>query len=82
MTDKRKQLLEMLERALANSLGLPEATDFIASLDSEQDNTVALAAHALIHFVTDSDLRRRDSEYDQLMRAKLREYARVFRHSH
>jgi len=50
---------------------LEEACNFLSALDSSESKSVGDAAHELVHFITDADLRSKDQEYDFLMRRSL-----------
>ena len=72
MDQLRARALELIERALRDELDLAEASRFLSGLDKDTDHTVSEAAHVVVHFVTDSDLRARDKSYDAVCRADLR----------
>jgi hypothetical protein len=42
----------------------------------QEDSVLAEARHTLSHFANDWDIRQKDRAYDELMRAKLFQYAR------
>ena len=72
MNQLRAQALELIERALRDEVDLREASQFLSDLDKDTDHTVSEAAHMVIHFVTDSDLRASDKSYDAVCRADLK----------
>ena len=74
MNQLHAQALELIEKALRDELDLGEASQFLSDLDKDTDHTVSEAAHVVVHFVTDSDLRASDQSYDAICRADLRRY--------
>ena len=72
MNQLRAQALELIERALRDELDPGEASQFLSDLDKDTDHAVSEAAHVVVHFVTDSDLRASDKSYDAVCRAGLR----------
>ena len=79
MNQLRAQALELIEKALRDELDLGEASQFLSGLDKDADHTVSEAAHVVVHFVTDSDLRASDKSYEANCRADLRRYIEKLR---
>lgn len=72
MTDLIKQRMEeLLQRALDDDLSIEEACGFLSMLDDKAEQKIHDAAHAVVHFVTDQDIRQADREYDRLQRQLL-----------
>lgn len=69
----------LIERALNGALSVDEASRFLSGLTKDTDSIVSEAAHAVVHFVTDADIRRRDKEYDLLLRTELEKYSERMR---
>lgn len=68
------RIVELIKMALSEILSLDDATGFLSSLDKRIDGTLLDAAHAVVHFVTDADIRKRDAMYDAVLRAELETY--------
>lgn len=74
MIDLAKQRVEQLiQRALNDDLPIEEAGEFLSRLNDYTDVKVRDAAHAVVHFLTDHDIRQTDREYDRLQRQILSE---------
>ncbi|MDX1251052.1 MAG: hypothetical protein IDH49_02120 [Gammaproteobacteria bacterium] len=73
--DLYSEAIALIERALCATLTADEAGRFLSGLRSDADHIISEAAHAVVHFVTDADIRKRDKEYDILLRAELEKYA-------
>lgn len=67
--------LSLIERALNGTLEVDEACFFLSSLERSVDTVVSEAVHAIVHFVTDVDIRKSDKEYDFFLRTELEKYA-------
>jgi hypothetical protein len=73
-----RRLIVLLDSA-ANGLPTEDPSLLLRVLESEPDRLVGDACHEFRHFITDEDLRRKDREYDLLMRRKLKDYAGLLR---
>ena len=71
--------LDLIEKALRDELEIEEATHFLSALQRNVDSTLSEAVHAVVHFLTDSDLRSRDEAYDRALRTELESYAQTLR---
>ena len=70
MKDKSSELRSLFERALEDTLPLDEARSFMSKVSEHDDQIIQWAAHLLIHYLDDADLRERDPEYDTYMRSE------------
>ena len=61
---------DLVLMALEGDISLAEATHFLSVNSSLLPDEAALI-HTVVHFLTDQDLRKRDSEYDKLMRKSI-----------
>ncbi|MBF0152114.1 MAG: hypothetical protein HQL84_19030 [Magnetococcales bacterium] len=64
----RREAEIIIRRAIDNDLSIEEACYFLSTLDNEICKDVCIAIHAVIHFITDTDIRQADHEYDKLLR--------------
>jgi hypothetical protein len=64
-------VIQLAEKALAGEQDIGPATQLISRLKREEAVELREAAHLLMHFISDSDLRSRDKEYDRLQREQL-----------
>ena len=72
MIDLTKQKTEeMIQRALNGDLSIEEASRFLSMLDDNTEQKLRDTAHAVVHFLTDQDIRKIDREYDRLQREYL-----------
>jgi len=72
MTEPAQQAIEiLLARALKDELPIEEAIRFQAELGRRTQKELSLV-HAIIHFISDLDIRRTDAEYDRLQREDLK----------
>lgn len=71
--DCREQLVRLLDRALSAEVRLDESTELVSRMNPGEESALIGAAHLLVHFCTDVDIRSRDPAYDALMRRQIRE---------
>ena len=71
MHNVKEQTLELVGRALRDGISTEEASAFLSNLPRDVDSVLSEVAHAVLHFVTDADLRARDKAYDAALRAEL-----------
>ena len=76
MKDKYSNIRSLLRRALDGELSLDDAGLFMSGISARDDELVQQAAHIVIHYLDDEDLREKDPEYDKLMRAELLSYVK------
>jgi hypothetical protein len=72
----KNETINIIKRALRDDLSVDEAGRFLSGLRKDADLDVLRAAHAVVHFVTDSDLRLKDNEYDVMLKEQLEEWVR------
>lgn len=70
MTDKSHEVCALLRRALDDAVSLDEARSFMSTISRQDDQVVQWAAHFLIHYIDDADLKERDPGYDAYMRGE------------
>ena len=71
---------DIIEQFANGKLVTSEVQDQLIQMDfGEEYRIVNEAIHCLSHFATDADIRKRDSEYDEHLRTKLRGYAQKIR---
>jgi hypothetical protein len=61
----------LIVRALNDTLSIDEACVFLSSLNEQTDTEIKNIAHAVVHFLTDKDIRKYDQNYDQSQRVFL-----------
>jgi hypothetical protein len=71
MTNDFQVAAELLIRALRDDVTLDEVVQFQANLPKQSNPELLYLIHAIIHFISDEDIRRSDSEYDKKQRASL-----------
>lgn len=80
MTDSSADLLaSCLELVAEGQLDPIDAIKRCGNLDRYADPLLAKAWHLLSHFANDTDVRQRDSGYENQEIARLRDYARTIR---
>jgi len=79
MSEVRAQTLDIVGRALRDEIEIEEASVFLSSLPRDIDLALSEAAHAVVHFVTDADLRARDKAYDAALRVELESHVETLR---
>ncbi len=70
----RDRLVKLIDRALAGEVSLEEVMNLCPS--ESDPEPLGLAWHAVMHFVTDEDIRSRDSAYDAWSHAELQRFRR------
>jgi len=73
----QRELQELIEAALDDKATVDEASTFMAKLEKHDSEEVRLATHDLIHFLDDSDIRKRDQNYNQSQRQELQKWLRI-----
>jgi hypothetical protein len=73
-SEERKKVLNLLKKAISDELEREEIDKFVTDMTESKNKKINEAVHAIMHFVTDADIRSYDKEYDELCRDKLREY--------
>lgn len=74
MNNLHDHVIELIHRTLCGDVSLDEASHFLSSLSKDTNSLVVYAAHAIVHFVTDQDLRNTDHRYDILLRDELNNF--------
>lgn len=69
-------LATLAEKAFDDDLSVEEASSFLSTIDASRFPKLAAVAHLVVHFVTDADVRAKDSEYDLAMRKEIRDMLR------
>lgn len=78
MKNEHAEICSLLKRALEGELTLDDARNFMAGLSRHDDQRIQEAAHMVIHFLDDADIRERDAGYENYMRGKLEDYIKCF----
>ena len=73
----RQELLTLIEAALNGDATNDQALAFMGKVERGDSEDVQSAAHALIHFLDDHDIREADEIYDRLQRNGLQEWVRI-----
>ncbi len=79
MCDLHSKTISLIEKALNGVLTVAEASCFLSSLKKDTNRIVCDAAHAVVHFLSDADIRLNDKEYDLILRTELEKYSKQLR---
>ncbi len=73
----RQKLLTLIEAALGGNATGDQASAFMRKVQRDDAEDVRFAAHALIHFFDDEDIRMKDKDYARSQREELQRWAQV-----
>lgn len=75
--NRRQELQTLIEAALTGNATISQALAFMGGVECDESEDVQLAAHALIHFFDDEDIRMKDEAYALSQRKELQRWAQV-----
>ena len=74
---RKQELLALIEAALKDNATDDQALAFMGKVKRDDHEDVQQAAHALIHFFDDEDIRMKDEVYARSQREELRRWAQA-----
>ena len=71
---KIENIIDTIEKSIKGEIPSYSIEELIKLEFFDEQKIVNEAIHCLIHFITDEDIREKDTEYDEYMKARLIQY--------
>ncbi len=71
-------IYHLIKDAIGGTLDQGELNEFMSKIGKHDNKDIQMAAHHLMHFMADEDIRNKDPKYDRYMKNKLENYSQYF----